>query len=88
MTDNNKVNNKEVTEKVFKIIHDHLGVDLSKLSLDMNIQKDLDADSLDVVELIMALEEEFDINIPDEVAQKLRTPKDICDYIESHSDIN
>mgnify|MGYP004744601139 CR=1 FL=1 len=70
-------------EKVRKIIAEQLGIDESEITEDSDIINDLGADSLDTVELIMALEEEYDIEIPDEDAEKIRTVKDVLNYIGS-----
>ena len=70
-------------EKIKSIVADQLGVDEDKVTEDASFIDDLGADSLDTVELIMAFEEEFDVEIPDEDAQKIRTVKDVIEYIES-----
>ena len=70
-------------EKIKSIVADQLGVDEDQVTEDASFIDDLGADSLDTVELIMAFEEEFDIEIPDEDAQKIKTVKDVMDYIES-----
>ena len=70
-------------DKIKSIVVDQLGVDEDQVTEDASFVDDLGADSLDTVELIMAFEEEFDIEIPDEDAQKIKTVKDIMDYIES-----
>ncbi len=70
-------------EKVKKIIVDRLGVDGSEVTLEASFVDDLGADSLDTLELVMALEEEFGIEIPDEDAEKIATVKDAIQYIES-----
>ncbi len=72
-----------VFEKVKNIIVDQLGVDESLITLDTNLMKDLEADSLDAVEVILGVEETFDFEIPDEAAEKFETVKDIVEYIES-----
>ena len=64
---------KQLEEKVKDIIVEELGVERDKLTNDANFMEDLGADSLDTVELVMAFEKEFDIHIPDEEAEKLRT---------------
>ena len=69
-------------EKVKAIIASELGVEEEKITLSANIIDDLDADSLDVVELIMALEDEFDVTIEDSLAQSMKTVEDIVKYIE------
>ena len=70
-------------EKIKSIVADQLGVDEDKVTEDASFIDDLGADSLDTVELIMAFEEEFDVEIPDEDAQKIKTVKDVIEYIES-----
>ena len=72
-------------EKIKKIIVDQLGVDESEVTLEASFVDDLGADSLDTVELVMALEEEFGIEISDEDAEKIITIGDAIKYIESHS---
>jgi acyl carrier protein len=71
-----------VEEKVKKIICDQLNVPEEEVVPDASFVDDLGADSLDQVELIMAIEEEFDISIPDEDAEKIRTVKDAVSYIK------
>jgi len=75
-----------VFEKVKQIIADQLGLDENTIDMDSLFVDDLGADSLDVVELIMALEEEFDIEIPDEDAEKANKVGDVVEYISSHVD--
>ncbi len=70
-------------EKIKSIVVDQLGVDEAQVTEDASFIDDLGADSLDTVELIMAFEEEFDVEIPDEDAQKIKTVKDVIEYIES-----
>ena len=70
-----------VEEKVKDIIVEELGVEREKLSSDASFMEDLGADSLDTVELVMAFEKEFDIDIPDEDAEKLRTVGDAMNYL-------
>ena len=70
-------------EEIKKIIVDQLGVDESEVTLRASFVDDLGADSLDTVELVMALEEEFGIEIPDEDAEKLLTVEDVINYIEA-----
>ncbi|NPV92214.1 MAG: acyl carrier protein [Firmicutes bacterium] len=69
-------------EKLVKIIADQLDVDPAKITPESHLMEDLKADSMDLVEMIMALEEEFGINIPDEDAEKLGTVKDVAEYLE------
>ena len=71
-----------VEEKVKKIIAEKLSVDLEEVVPEASFVDDLGADSLDQVELIMAMEEEFDVSIPDEDAEKIVTVKDAIEYIE------
>lgn len=70
-----------VFEKVKNIIVDQLGVDKDKVTMDASFVDTLGADSLDIVELVMAFEEEFDIEIPDDAAEKISTVADVVDYI-------
>ncbi|HYB74269.1 MAG TPA: acyl carrier protein [Candidatus Sulfotelmatobacter sp.] len=72
-------------EKVKKIIVEQLGVEAEEVTPEAKFIEDLGADSLDTVELIMALEEEFGIEIPDEDAEKIVTVKDAIEYIKSHA---
>ena len=74
----------EVAEKVTKIIVEQLQVDEAEVTPGASFQEDLGADSLDVVELVMQFEEAFDIQIPDEDAEKIKTVKDAVDYIEKN----
>ena len=74
----------DVEEKVKKIIVDQLGVEEAEVTPDAKFIDDLGADSLDTVELVMALEEEFGIEIPDEDAEKIATVKDASAYIQEH----
>jgi acyl carrier protein len=71
-------------EKVKKIIIDQLGVDEAEVTAEAKFIDDLGADSLDTVELVMALEEEFGIEIPDEHAEKIATVQDAIAYIQEH----
>jgi acyl carrier protein len=75
----------DVAEKVKQIIVEQLGVDEGEVTSSASFVDDLGADSLDTVELVMAFEEAFDIEIPDEEAEKIRTVKDAIDYINAHS---
>jgi len=72
---------EEIQEKIVKIISEQLGKDESEISMSSNFIEDLDADSLDTVELVMALEEEFEIDIPDEAAEKITTVQSAVDFI-------
>jgi acyl carrier protein len=79
---------KEITEKVKQIISEQLGVEEAEVTPSASFVDDLGADSLDTVELVMALEEHFDIEIPDEDAEKIRTVQDAIDYIDKHSKVS
>ncbi|HHY95140.1 MAG TPA: acyl carrier protein [Firmicutes bacterium] len=70
-----------IFQKLRRIIVEQLGVDEENVTLESSFQDDLGADSLDVVELLMAIEEEFEIEIPDEDAEKIQTVGDAVDYI-------
>jgi acyl carrier protein len=72
---------KQLEEKVKDIIVEELGVERDKLTADASFMEDLGADSLDTVELVMAFEKEFDIDIPDEEAEKLRTVGQAMKYL-------
>ena len=72
---------EEVQVTVVKIISEQLGKDESEISMSSNFIEDLDADSLDTVELVMALEEEFEVDIPDEAAEKITTVQSAVDFI-------
>ncbi|MDM8552853.1 acyl carrier protein [Desulfobacterales bacterium HSG2] len=74
-----------VKDKVAKIISDKLSVDMKEIVPEASFVDDLGADSLDLVELIMSMEEEFEIDISDEDAEKMVTVKDAFDYIDAHS---
>ena len=74
-----------VEERVKQIIVEQLGVDEGEVTPNASFVDDLGADSLDTVELVMAFEEAFDIEIPDEQAERIRTVKDAVDYIHAHA---
>ena len=76
-----------VEEKVKQIIVEQLGVDEAEVTTTASFVDDLGADSLDTVELVMAFEEAFDIEIPDEDAEKIRTVQDAVDYISKHAQV-
>ena len=70
-------------DKVKAIVVEQLGVDEAEVTIDSTFIDDIGADSLDIVELIMAFEEEFNVEIPDDVAEKIKTVKDTVEYIDS-----
>jgi acyl carrier protein len=72
----------DTADKVKKIVVEHLGVEESKVTTDASFIDDLGADSLDTVELVMAFEEAFGVEIPDDAAEKITTVKDAIEYIE------
>jgi len=71
----------DIAESVKKIVIEHLGVDAAKVTENASFIDDLGADSLDTVELVMAFEEEFSVEIPDDAAEKIVTVKDAVDFI-------
>ena len=78
------MNQEEIFEKIKAIIIDQLGVTESSITMEASFIDDLGADSLDIVEFIMALEEEFDIEIPDSDAEKVVTVDDVVEYIKDN----
>ena len=74
----------DTAERVQKIVVEHLGVESDKVTQEASFIDDLGADSLDIVELVMAFEEEFGVEIPDDAAEKIATVKDAIDYIEAN----
>ena len=74
----------DISERVKKIVIEHLGVDEEKVTATASFIDDLGADSLDTVELVMAFEEEFSCEIPDDIAEKIVTVKDAIAYIEEN----
>ena len=74
-----------VEERVMEIVSEQMGVDKDRVTPETSFINDLGADSLDTVELVMELEEEFDINIPDEDAEKIQTVGEAIKYIEGHA---
>ncbi len=78
------MNPDAILEKVKEVIVDQLGVDGETITTETSFIDDLGADSLDIVELIMALEEEFDLQIPDSEAEKIATVGDVIEYIKSN----
>ncbi len=75
--------NEELFKSIKQMIVDQLGVDEDSITEDSSFVDDLNADSLDMVELVMAMEQEFDIEIPDDVAEKVATVKDAVEYVQS-----
>lgn len=75
----------DIAERVKKIVVEHLGVDDAKVTETASFIDDLGADSLDTVELVMAFEEEFGCEIPDDAAEKIATVKDAIDFIKEHA---
>ncbi|MBK7354146.1 MAG: acyl carrier protein [Nitrosomonas sp.] len=79
------MDNTDVEQRIRKIVAEQLGVNESDVKNESSFVNDLGADSLDTVELVMALEEEFDCEIPDEEAEKINTLQEAIDYVNSHS---
>lgn len=75
-----------IFEKVKEIVAEQLGAEKEDITLETSMMKDLDADSLDAVEIIMELEDEFDVEIPDEDAEAFKSIGDIVEYIESKNE--
>ena len=75
---------EEILEQVKAAVADRLGVDESEITEEASFQEDLNADSLDLVELIMSLEDEFGMKIPDDDAQKIQTVGQAVDYVAAH----
>ena len=84
LTKRNKMSD-DISSKVKKIVADHLGIDEAKVNDDSSFIDDLGADSLDTVELVMAFEEEFGCEIPDDAAEKIVTLKDAVTYLSANS---
>ena len=74
---------ESLANQVTKIVEEQLGVEGDRVKAEASFIDDLGADSLDIVELVMAMEEEFDLEIPDEEAEKLKTVQDVTSYIET-----
>ena len=74
----------DTPDRVKKIVVEHLGVEEDKVTPDASFIDDLGADSLDIVELVMAFEEEFGVEIPDDAAEKITTVRDAIDYIDQN----
>jgi acyl carrier protein len=77
-----------IDEKVKQIVVEQLGVEEGEVTPSASFVDDLGADSLDQVELVMAFEEAFDVEIPDEAAEKIRTVKDAIEYLEKHAKVS
>ena len=77
---------KEIEEKVVAIVAEQMGVDKGEINLDTNFVNDLNADSLDTVELVMEFEDEFETSIPDEDAEKIQTVGQAISFIKQHMD--
>ncbi|HLL97686.1 MAG TPA: acyl carrier protein [Rubrobacteraceae bacterium] len=75
---------EEILNKIQEITADRLGVDESDVTPEASFREDLEADSLDLVELIMELEEQFGMEIPDEEAEKITTVEEAVDYVQEH----
>jgi acyl carrier protein len=75
------LSSEEIKEKVVKIVSEQMGVDKTELTLETSFVNDLNADSLDTVELVMEFEDEFELSIPDEEAEKIQTIGQAVDYI-------
>ena len=75
-----------VFDKLKEIIVEQLGVEEDAVTLEANIQEDLGADSLDIVDLIQTIEDEYDLSIPDEAVEEIKTVNDIVNYIEKNTD--
>ena len=75
----------DISSKVKKIVADHLGIDEAKVTEESSFIDDLGADSLDTVELVMAFEEEFGCEIPDDAAEKILTVKDAVDFLQENA---
>lgn len=74
----------EIEEKIIQIVGEQLSVDKNEIARETSFVNDLNADSLDTVELVMELEDEFDLTIPDEEAEKLKTVGEAIEYIQKH----
>jgi acyl carrier protein len=76
---------EEIEDKVIEIVAEQMGVDKSEITRETSFVNDLNADSLDTVELVMEFEDEFELSIPDEEAEKIQTVGQAVDYIKAHS---
>ena len=73
-----------VFEKVAEILSEQLGIDVDKISMDSLLEEDLDADSLDAIDVVMSIEDEFQIEVPDEVISSMKSVADIVNFIENN----
>ena len=73
-------------DKIYEILSKQLQIDISKINEKSNIMENLGADSLDVVEISMALEQEFNVSVPDEEIVNFKTPEDIYNYLQKHAE--
>lgn len=76
--------NQEILDRMTEILVDQLGIDEDEVTMDANFIEDLNADSLDIVELVMNLEQEFDLMIPDEEAENIQTVRDAVEFIQEN----
>ena len=76
-----------IFEKVKMIVSEQLGVDEDAISMESNFLEDFGADSLELIDLIMALETEFDIEVPEEDIEEMQTVSDVVSYIKNHTDL-
>lgn len=79
---------EEIEQKVVSIVSEQMGVDKAEISMETSFINDLNADSLDTVELVMELEDEFDMNIPDEEAEKIQTVGAAVSYVQKQMEEN
>ena len=77
-----------IFENVKRIINEQLGVNEDEISMDSNFLEDLGADSLELIDLIMALESEFDLEVPEEDIEEIETVGDVVSYIKEHTDLD
>jgi acyl carrier protein len=75
----------DIESKVIEIVSDQIGVDMSEITRETSFVNDLNADSLDTVELVMEFEDEFELSIPDEEAERIQTVGQAIDYIKEHT---
>ena len=75
----------EIFERVRTMLAEQLEIDEDRITMDSNIMEDFDADSLDVVDMVMSLEDEFGIEVPDDAIESLRTVGDVVNFVDSHA---